>query len=53
MSDLAQGYYSISALELDLLAVVFMVSGLTTRFVGMWVIDNKGLGSGVFLAALV
>lgn len=30
-----------------------MISGFTVRFLGMYVIDNRGLGLGVFMAMLV
>lgn len=36
-----------SELEVDWLAMVYMIAGFTTRFVGMWVLDYFGLGPGV------
>lgn len=30
-----------------------MVSGFTTRFLGMWILDSKGLGVGVFIATIL
>jgi hypothetical protein len=42
-------YYQIDDLQLNMLALVFMISGFTTRFIAMWLIDNKGLGVGVLL----
>lgn len=44
---MTQEYYAITSLQLDSLALVFMVSGFTTRFAAMWIIDNMGLGIGV------
>jgi FLVCR family feline leukemia virus subgroup C receptor-related protein len=40
-------------MEVDLLVMVFMASGFTIRFFGMWVVDNYGLGNGVHLSALL
>lgn len=34
-------------MEVNILAIVYMISGFTTRFGAMWLIDNKGLGTGV------
>lgn len=30
-----------------------MVSGFTTRFLGMWMLDSKGLGMGVYVATVL
>eukprot|EP01114_Cavostelium_apophysatum_P012628 TRINITY_DN2875_c0_g1_i1.p1 TRINITY_DN2875_c0_g1~~TRINITY_DN2875_c0_g1_i1.p1 ORF type:complete len:474 (-),score=92.37 TRINITY_DN2875_c0_g1_i1:38-1459(-) len=51
ISDLALKWYGISSLELDMLAIVYMISGFTTRFLAMYVLDAKGLGVGVTIAA--
>ena len=47
ITELTRSYYKITELQLNALALVFMISGFTTRFVAMWLIDNKGLGTGV------
>lgn len=38
---------------INLLAIVYMISGFTVRFLGMYVIDHRGLGLAVFMAMLV
>lgn len=46
-------FYSVDESWVNLLSIVYMVSGFTIRFVGMWVIDNHGLGLGIFLATVL
>ena len=64
ISLITQDYYNVSSLKVNLLAVVFMITGFTTRFIAMWIIDNKGknitflfsfqgLGTGIFIAAIL
>lgn len=49
ISDITIIYYSITSTQLDMLALVFMISGSTIRFISMWIIDTKGLGIGVYI----
>ncbi|PRP79107.1 feline leukemia virus subgroup C receptor-related protein 2-like isoform 2 [Planoprotostelium fungivorum] len=51
VSKLAQAFYHVDEFQLTLLALVFMVSGCTTRFAAMYIIDSIGLGIGTFIAA--
>jgi len=51
VAQLTKSYYNITELQLNMLALVFMVSGCTTRFLAMWIIDSIGLGTGTFIAA--
>jgi hypothetical protein len=66
ISLITQDYYQVSSLKVNLLAVVFMITGFTTRFIAMWIIDNKGkcifpftfqpfpgLGTGIFIASIL
>jgi hypothetical protein len=46
VDDVAR-FYGVTRLEVDWLAMVYMIAGFTTRFVGMWVLDYFGLGIGV------
>jgi len=51
ISLLVEKHYNIDSTELDALALVYMVSGFTSRFAAMYILDNLGLGVGIFLVA--
>eukprot|EP01119_Soliformovum_irregulare_P014392 TRINITY_DN3938_c0_g2_i1.p1 TRINITY_DN3938_c0_g2~~TRINITY_DN3938_c0_g2_i1.p1 ORF type:complete len:303 (-),score=71.21 TRINITY_DN3938_c0_g2_i1:40-948(-) len=53
LEEATRSYYNITLIELTMLALVYMISGFTTRFVAMWVIDNRGLGIGIVIAAIL
>eukprot|EP01117_Protostelium_nocturnum_P014111 TRINITY_DN5327_c0_g1_i2.p1 TRINITY_DN5327_c0_g1~~TRINITY_DN5327_c0_g1_i2.p1 ORF type:complete len:522 (-),score=94.68 TRINITY_DN5327_c0_g1_i2:70-1635(-) len=50
ISHFVTSYYGINELELNILALVYMITGCTTRFLAMWIIDTIGLGIGTYIA---
>ena len=48
--NIVENYYGVSSLQVDLLAIIFFISGFTFRFPAMWILDYVGLGFGVSLS---
>ena len=42
ISRIVKDYYNVTDLDVNILALIFMVSGFSARFFAMWIIDNKG-----------
>eukprot|EP01104_Vermistella_antarctica_P018879 TRINITY_DN7176_c0_g1_i1.p1 TRINITY_DN7176_c0_g1~~TRINITY_DN7176_c0_g1_i1.p1 ORF type:complete len:490 (+),score=103.94 TRINITY_DN7176_c0_g1_i1:231-1700(+) len=49
--EVVEEWYGVSSLQVDLLTMVFLISGFSFRFPAMWIMDYAGLGKAIWFAA--